>query len=195
MFGITSDEPLRIVMELCEKGALLDYLKDQTYTPQQQLKWCREVCAGMVYLSEQNCIHRDLAARNTLLNNELTAKISDFGLSRMVADDEGLYQVKFNKAMPIRWTAHEALFFERFTLKSDVWSFGVLMYEVFSGGKMPYAGYNNQQVKDLIDTGKRLENPGTTQPIYNIMLQCWVQDENARISFRGLMDALAAVDV
>ncbi|EGD74821.1 TK protein kinase [Salpingoeca rosetta] len=196
MFGVTNDTPLRIVMELCENGALLNYLRDKgPHEPRQQLWWCQQVCEGMIYLSEQNCIHRDLAARNTLLANDLTAKISDFGLSRLVSGDEGLYQVRFTKAMPIRWTAPEALFYSTFSLKSDVWSFGVLMYEVFSGGKIPYAGYaTNEEVKQFVDRGGHLENPGTTDAMFQIMQRCWVTEVQDRISFRELSGLLTAIE-
>jgi fyn-related kinase len=144
----TLEEPIYIVTELVKHGSLLDYLRTgdgRNLQLSQMIDMCAQVASGMSYLEEHSYIHRDLAARNILIGEGNTCKVADFGLARVIKED--IYSPKEGTKFPIKWTAPEAALFNRFTIKSDVWSFGVLMAEIVTKGAMPYPGMTNRQVR------------------------------------------------
>ncbi|XP_050539411.1 tyrosine-protein kinase Fer isoform X2 [Daktulosphaira vitifoliae] len=172
-------QPIMIVMELVTGGSLLTYLRNnsKTLTVFQLVSMCRDAAAGMMYLESKNCIHRDLAARNCLVGDNNIVKISDFGMSR---EEEEYIVSDGMKQIPIKWTAPEALNFGKYTTLCDVWSYGVLCWEIFAKGGTPYSGLSNSKAREKIDTGYRMPAPeGTPEEVYRLMLQCWqYQPEN-----------------
>ncbi|KAK2851112.1 hypothetical protein Q5P01_007388 [Channa striata] len=158
---VTKFKHAMIVTEYMENGALDRYLKDHDgeFSSFQLVGMLRGIAAGMKYLSDMSYVHRDLAARNILVNNSLECKVSDFGLSRVLEDDpEGTYTTSGGK-IPIRWTAPEAIAYRKFTSASDVWSFGIVMWEVMAFGERPYWDMSNHEVMKAINEAFRLPAP------------------------------------
>lgn len=149
LYGVCSkEEPFYYVTELMEHGSLREYLrgKGKSLVSTQLIKLAMQVASGMAYLAEKNCIHRDLAARNVLVKGDLVCKITDFGLARLLEEDEDGYECTSVPKFPVKWTAPEAAMFNRFSIKSDVWSFGILLYEIITYGCLPYPGMSNAEV-------------------------------------------------
>ncbi|RXG59079.1 Tyrosine-protein kinase isoform SRK4 [Armadillidium vulgare] len=192
LYGVsTKEEPFFIVTEFMKFGSLLKYLKiyGDTSGLLQRLTIVSQVSSGMAYLESQNFIHRDLAARNVLVGKGLMCKVADFGLSRILQGTE--YMAIEGTRFPIRWTAPEALLYNRFTIKSDVWSFAVLLSEVFTNGQNPYPDLTNQEVVENISHGYRMSRPqNSPKEIYTIMLECWEDDPSKRPSFEYLKKTL-----
>ncbi|KAG5673688.1 hypothetical protein PVAND_003712 [Polypedilum vanderplanki] len=166
-------QPIMIVMELVEGGSLLMFLRKnaQILELKQMLRMCSDISAGMQYLESKNCIHRDLAARNCLIGSENIVKISDFGMSR---EEEEYIVSDGMKQIPIKWTAPEALNWGKYNSLTDVWSYGILMFEIFSKGATPYSGMSNSKAREKIEEGYRLPAPeGTPIKVYELMLKCW----------------------
>lgn len=190
---VTKFKHAMIVTEYMENGALDTYLKDRDgEIPSYQLVgMLRGIAAGMKYLSDMNYVHRDLAARNVLVNSNLECKVSDFGLSRVLEDDaEGTYTTRGGK-IPIRWTAPEAIAYRKFTSASDVWSFGIVMWEVMAFGERPYWDMSNHEVMKAINEGFRLPAPmDCPSAIYQLMLQCWLHDRSKRPRFSDIVNIL-----
>ncbi|XP_034732432.1 ephrin type-A receptor 2 isoform X2 [Etheostoma cragini] len=182
-----------IVTEYMENGALDRYLKDHDgeFPSFQLVGMLRGIAAGMKYLSDMSYVHRDLAARNILVNNTLECKVSDFGLSRVLEDDpEGTYTTSGGK-IPIRWTAPEAIAYRKFTSASDVWSFGIVMWEVMAFGERPYWDMSNHEVMKAINEAFRLPAPmDCPSTVYQLMLQCWLQDRSKRPRFGDIVNLL-----
>ncbi|XP_030243710.1 tyrosine-protein kinase Fer isoform X2 [Drosophila navojoa] len=186
-------QPIMIVMELVPGGSLLNYLRknSNTLTTRQQMGMCRDAAAGMRYLESKNCIHRDLAARNCLVDFEHSVKISDFGMSR---EEEEYIVSDGMKQIPVKWTAPEALNFGKYTTLCDVWSYGILMWEIFSKGDTPYSGMSNSRARERIDTGYRMPTPENTPPeMYRLMLKCWAADVDARPHFDEIYNVVDAL--
>ncbi|KAI2648898.1 Ephrin type-A receptor 3 [Labeo rohita] len=164
---------------------------DGQFTMIQLVGMMRGIAAGMQYLSEMNYVHRDLAARNILVNGNLVCKVSDFGLSRVLEDDpEAAYTTRGGK-IPIRWTAPEAITYRKFTSASDVWSYGIVMWEVISYGERPYWEMSNQDVIKAIDEGYRLPAPMDCPVVlHQLMLDCWEKNRSDRPKFGQIVNTL-----
>uniref|UniRef100_A0A669DDF4 receptor protein-tyrosine kinase n=1 Tax=Oreochromis niloticus TaxID=8128 RepID=A0A669DDF4_ORENI len=190
---ITKFKHAMIVTEYMENGALDTHLKgrDGEIPPYQLVGMLRGIAAGMKYLSDMNYVHRDLAARNVLVNGNLECKVSDFGLSRVLEDDaEGTYTTRGGK-IPIRWTAPEAIAYRKFTSASDVWSFGIVMWEVMAFGERPYWDMSNHEVMKAINENFRLPAPmDCPSTIYQLMLQCWLHERLKRPRFLDIVNFL-----
>ncbi|XP_056003157.1 tyrosine-protein kinase Fer-like isoform X2 [Ostrea edulis] len=186
-------QPVMIVMEYVAGGALLNYLRKQgkTLSKKQLTKMCEDAANGMAYLESKNCIHRDLAARNCLVGDKSVVKISDFGMSR----EEEEYTVSDGlKQIPIKWTAPEALLYGKYTSLCDVWSFGILMWEIFSSGVTPYSGMTNNQAREQIDRGYRMPAPeGTPDACYDLMMKCWEYNPAERYHFDKIHKELQSI--
>lgn len=208
----TQQEPQLLIMEYVMYGKLLTHLREQrmrqssffnfskdggevgeTLTSKDLNKFAYGVAKGMEFLVSKGVIHRDLAARNILVDHNKNTKISDFGLSRNLRDLGGeMYEQKTKGALPIRWMAPESLYFSVFTPKSDVWGFGILMWEIVTLGSTPYPGMGAREVMRRVRDGYRLERPAHCHPdLYLIIQKCWAGDMNKRPDFSELRKEIA----
>ncbi|XP_018576398.1 tyrosine-protein kinase Fer isoform X1 [Anoplophora glabripennis] len=179
-------QPIMIVMELVPGGSLLTFLRKKAtnLTEGQLMKMCMDAAAGMRYLESKNCIHRDLAARNCLVGYNNVVKISDFGMSR---EEEEYIVSDGMKQIPIKWTAPEALNFGKYTSLCDIWSYGILCWEIFSKGSTPYSGLSNSKAREKIDSGYRMPAPeNTPDEMYRLMLRCWEYKPENRPNFEQI---------
>ncbi|XP_043917701.1 ephrin type-A receptor 8 [Protopterus annectens] len=192
--GVVSRSKLvMIITEYMENGSLDTFLRhrDGQFTIIQLVGMLRGIAAGMNYLSCLGYVHRDLAARNILVNNNLVCKVSDFGLSRVLEDDPDAAYTTTGGKIPIRWTAPEAISFRKFSSASDVWSYGVVMWEVLAYGERPYWNMNNRDVINSVEEGYRLPSPmGCPSTLYQLMLDCWLKDRNERPRFIQIVSIL-----
>ncbi|XP_042285844.1 ephrin type-A receptor 4b isoform X1 [Thunnus maccoyii] len=190
---VTRCKPVMIITEFMENGSLDTFLKkhDGQFTVIQLVGMLRGIASGMKYLSDMSYVHRDLAARNILVNSNLVCKVSDFGLSRVLEDDpEAAYTTRGGK-IPIRWTAPEAIAYRKFTSASDVWSYGIVMWEVISYGERPYWEMSNQDVIKAIDEGYRLPAPMDCPVVlHQLMLDCWEKGRSERPKFGQIVTIL-----
>ncbi|XP_052894074.1 uncharacterized protein LOC128301564 isoform X1 [Anopheles moucheti] len=183
----TLEEPIYIITELMKHGSLLDFLqgKGRSLKLPQLIDMAAQIAAGMAYLESQNYIHRDLAARNVLVGDNNIVKIADFGLARLIKEDE--YEARVGARFPIKWTAPEAANYSKFSIKSDVWSFGILLTELVTYGRIPYPGMTNAEVLTQVEHGYRMPQPqNCNTPLYEIMLECWNKDPMRRPTFETL---------
>ncbi|KAM9518963.1 tyrosine-protein kinase Fer isoform 1-T1 [Salvelinus alpinus] len=190
----TQRQPIYIVMELVPGGDFLSFLrkKKEDLKTKQLVKFSLDAAAGMAYLELKNCIHRDLAARNCLVGESNLLKISDFGMSRQ--EDDGIYSSSGLKQIPIKWTAPEALNYGRYSSESDVWSYGILLWETFSLGVCPYPGMTNQQAREQVEKGYRMSCPQKCPgEVYKVMQKCWEYKPENRPKFADLQKELASV--
>ncbi|KAF0039866.1 hypothetical protein F2P81_008101 [Scophthalmus maximus] len=180
LYGVcTKQRPIYIVTEFLSNGCLLTYLREslkQHPTAVQLLEMCKDISEGMAYLESQQYIHRDLAARNCLVDGNGTVKVTDFGLSRYVLDDE--YTSSVGSKFPVRWSPPEVLLYCKFSSKSDIWAYGVLMWEVYTLGRLPYERLNNTEIVDQVSRGLRLFRPQlANEKVYSLMLSCWIDEK------------------
>ncbi|CAN9504653.1 unnamed protein product [Ophioblennius macclurei] len=190
----TQRQPIYIVMELVPGGDFLSFLrkKKDELKMKQLIRFAVDAAAGMAYLESKNCIHRDLAARNCLVGDSNVLKISDFGMSRQ--EDDGVYSSSGLKQIPIKWTAPEALNYGRYSSESDVWSYGILLWETFSLGVCPYPGMTNQQAREQVEKGFRMSCPQRCpDDVYKVMQRCWQYNPEERPKFSELQRDLAAI--
>ena len=182
----TKEKPFYIITELMKHGSLLEYLRNERSLKLSQLiSMAEQVTEGMAYLEEHKYIHRDLAARNILVGDGLLCKVADFGLTRLVkeADSNAHDGAKF----AIKWAAPEALLYNEFSIKSDVWSFGIVLYEIITFGRFPYPGMTNEEVQEKLKQGYRMPQPkDCSYTYYNIMLKCWREEPENRPTFEAL---------
>ncbi|RXM97333.1 Fibroblast growth factor receptor 4 [Acipenser ruthenus] len=203
----TQDGPLYVLVEYASKGSLREYLRarrppgmdytfDVTKVPEEQLTFkdllscAYQVARGMEYLASKRCIHRDLAARNVLVTEDNVMKIADFGLARGVHQID-YYKKTTNGRLPVKWMAPEALFDRVYTHQSDVWSFGVLMWEIFTLGGSPYPGIPVEELFKLLKEGHRMDKPSNcTHELYMLMSECWHAVPTHRPTFKQLVNEL-----
>ncbi|NXK31842.1 TXK kinase, partial [Piprites chloris] len=168
---------LYVVTEFMENGCLLHYLRQRRGELGRDvlLSMCQDVCKGMEYLERNSFIHCDLAARNCLVNTDNTVKVSDFGIARYEAiDTVALFSKRTGAKLPIKWSSPEVFHFKKYSSKSDVWSFGVLMWEVFTEGKMPFENKAYSEVVHEISHGNQLYQPHlASHSVYRVMYSCW----------------------
>ncbi|XP_032274027.1 ephrin type-A receptor 8 [Phoca vitulina] len=193
---VTRGRLAMIVTEYMENGSLDAFLRthDGQFTIVQLVGMLRGVGAGMCYLSDLGYVHRDLAARNVLVDSNLVCKVSDFGLSRVLEDDPDAAYTTTGGKIPIRWTAPEAIAFRTFSSASDVWSFGVVMWEVLAYGERPYWNMTNRDVISSVEEGYRLPAPmGCPRALHQLMLDCWQKDRAQRPRFSQIVSVLDAL--
>ncbi|XP_023687634.2 receptor tyrosine-protein kinase erbB-3a isoform X1 [Paramormyrops kingsleyae] len=188
LLGVCPGSCLQLVTSLSSQGSLLEYIRQRkdSLNPQRLLNWCVQIAKGMYYLEEHCMVHRNLAARNVLLKSDFIVQISDYGIADLLYPDDKKYL--YNEAKtPIKWMALESIFFRRYTHQSDVWSYGVTVWEMMSFGAEPYAAMRPQDVPDLLEKGERLSQPAIcTIDVYMVMVKCWMIDESVRPTFKEL---------
>ncbi|XP_067030263.1 fibroblast growth factor receptor 1-like isoform X3 [Acropora muricata] len=208
---VTESEPLLVLIEYVPYGDLLGYLRksrglndtyyeDPDVTPksnlssQQLMKFAWQIADGMNYLSLRKVVHRDLAARNVLVGERETCKITDFGMARDV-QGENIYERKTKGRLPVKWTAYESLLYGQYTTKSDVWSYGVVLYEISTIGGSPYPRMEGSKIVDLLHQGYRMPKPEHVgNDLYEIMMNCWQSEPEARPLFSDLTQQLKRME-
>ncbi|KAM9043292.1 fibroblast growth factor receptor 1 isoform X8 [Balaenoptera ricei] len=203
----TQDGPLYVIVEYASKGNLREYLQarrppgleycyNPSRHPEEQLSskdlvsCAYQVARGMEYLASKKCIHRDLAARNVLVTEDNVMKIADFGLARDIHHID-YYKKTTNGRLPVKWMAPEALFDRIYTHQSDVWSFGVLLWEIFTLGGSPYPGVPVEELFKLLKEGHRMDKPSNcTNELYMMMRDCWHAVPSQRPTFKQLVEDL-----
>ncbi|XP_056884192.1 protein-tyrosine kinase 2-beta-like isoform X2 [Takifugu flavidus] len=187
LIGVVEVDPVWIVMELYQLGELGNYLLEQQYTMATTtlLLYCLQICKALAYLEGLNMVHRDIAVRNILVATPQCVKLGDFGLSRYIEEEE--YYTASASRLPIKWMAPESINFRRFTTASDVWMFGVCVWEIFSTAQQPFFWLENCQVIDQLESGVRLPKPQLCPPtVYSLMSSCWSYEPNSRPKFSHL---------
>ena len=188
LYGMcTKEEPIYIVTEPTKHGSLLEYLRGEGRSLKlpQLIDMSAQVASGMAYLEEQNYIHRDLAARNIFVVDHMICKIAGFRRAQLLDGD--IYKAPIGDKYPIKWTSPEAALYNRFTIKSDVWSFGIVLYEIITYGHFPYPGMTNDQVLEALQQGYRMPRPmGCPDKLYDAMSDCWKEDPQDRPTFETL---------
>ncbi|KAL6117927.1 itk [Pungitius sinensis] len=190
----TQCSPMCLVFEFMDNGCLSDYLraKKGRLSQEMMLRMCMDVSEGMAYLENSNFIHRDLAARNCLVSKNNEVKVSDFGMARYVLDDQ--YTSSQCSKFPVRWSAPEVIKFSKFSSKSDIWSFGVFMWEVYNEGRLPYENHSNAEVVESLNKGLRLLKPRLApEAIHGLMEWCWKEKPEDRPSFALLLRELPSL--
>lgn len=195
LYGVcTQHSPICLVFEYMDNGCLTDYLRERKGSLSQDilLGMCLDVSEGMAYLEMSNFIHRDLAARNCLVSKNNEVKVSDFGMTRFVLDDQ--YTSSQCSKFPVKWSAPEVIRYCKFSTKSDVWSFGVLMWEVYNEGRLPYENRTNAEVVDSLNAGLRLLKPRLAPDSVHLLMEwCWKEKPDDRPTFGLLFHELASL--
>ncbi|XP_072229930.1 receptor tyrosine-protein kinase erbB-2 isoform X1 [Leuresthes tenuis] len=195
LLGICLTSTVQLVTQLMPFGCLLDYVRENKDRIGSQflLNWCVQIAKGMSYLEDIRLVHRDLAARNVLVKNPNHVKITDFGLARLLDIDETEYHADGGK-VPIKWMALESILHRKFTHQSDVWSYGVTVWELMTFGSKPYDTIPAREIPDVLEGGERLPQPPIcTIDVYMIMVKCWMIDPDSRPKFKDLVLDLSAM--
>ncbi|KAM7434861.1 hypothetical protein ABFA07_015132 [Porites harrisoni] len=208
---VTETEPLLVLIEYVPYGDLLGYLRksrglNDTYfkdpdmkpqtnlTAEQLMKFAWQVADGMCYLSSKKIIHRDLAARNVLVGEEEKCKVTDFGMARDV-HQEDIYNKTSRGRPPVKWTAYESLMYGTYTTQSDVWSYGVVLYEILTVGGSPYPDINARKIAQKLQEGYRMPKPKHVEiKLYQIMLDCWRENPVDRPTFERLRNTMKEME-
>ncbi|XP_037089788.1 epidermal growth factor receptor-like [Pollicipes pollicipes] len=193
LLAVCMTSQMMLVTQLMPLGCLLDYVRNNRSKigSKPLLNWCTQIARGMAYLEERRLVHRDLAARNVLVQTPNSVKITDFGLAKLLDINEEEYKAAGGK-MPIKWLALECIQHRIFNHKSDVWAFGVTVWELLTYGGRPYENVPAKDVPDLLEKGERLPQPGCCSiEIYMIMIKCWMLDADSRPTFRELSEEFA----
>ncbi|XP_040360529.2 focal adhesion kinase 1 isoform X1 [Ixodes scapularis] len=194
LVGICSDSPIWIVMELAKHGEMRAYLQSNKHRLDLAtlIQYAYQLSTALSYLESKKFVHRDIAARNVLVSSHDCVKLGDFGLSRWV-EDHSYYKASRGK-LPIKWMAPESINFRRFTAASDVWMFGVCMWEILMLGVKPFQGVKNNDVIGRIEDGERLPLPPDCPPrLYSLMSQCWSYEPSKRPCFRDVKQVLSEI--
>lgn len=193
---VLKQDPVCMLFEYMSEGDLHEFLianspnEGKCLTQNQFLHIAIQIAQGMEYLSENHYVHRDLAARNCLVSKDLVVKISDFGLSRDMYSCD-YYRVQSKSLLPVRWMPPESILYGKFTTESDVWSYGVVLWEIYSYGLQPYYGFNNQEVINMIRSRKLLPCPeACPSHCYSLMVECWAELAIRRPNFSELAHRL-----
>ncbi|KAM6900104.1 melanoma receptor tyrosine-protein kinase-like [Xenentodon cancila] len=189
LLGICLTSSVQLVTQLMPYGCLLDYVRHHKdhIGAQWLLNWCVQIAKGMNYLEERHLVHRDLAARNVLVKSPNHIKITDFGLAKLLTADEKEYHADGGK-VPIKWMALESILQWTYTHQSDVWSYGVTVWELMTFGSKPYNGIPASEIASVLESGERLPQPPIcTIDVYMIMVKCWMIDPSSRPRFRELI--------
>lgn len=193
LLAVCMTSPMMLITQLIPFGCLLEFVRKfkANIGSKDLLNWCTQIARGMAYLEERRLVHRDLAARNVLVQTPHCVKITDFGLAKLLDIDEEQYKADGGK-MPIKWLALECIQHRIFTHKSDVWAFGVTVWEVLTYGRRPYENVEARNVPELLEKGVRLPHPAICSlEVYVIMVKCWVLDAETRPNFKELADEFA----
>ncbi|CAJ0605019.1 unnamed protein product [Cylicocyclus nassatus] len=215
---ITESEPFCLVAELCSDGDLLNFLRerckymiklnaqginyddpegdnyniDMIVTLKQLLMFAVQISYGLEYLSTRGFIHRDIAARNILVNGKNSCKIGDFGLCRNLYSDSSLYKSKGGR-LPLKWMSPEAIRHYEFSTQSDVWAFGILLFEIITLGGSPYPLIPPEDLLNYLENGRRMERPDNCpEQFYEVMAECWRFEPEKRPDFLTIRQKLAA---
>ncbi|KAM9719570.1 epidermal growth factor receptor [Menidia menidia] len=189
LLGICLTSTVQLITQLMPYGCLLDYVRENkdSIGSQHLLNWCVQIAKGMNYLEERHLVHRDLAARNVLVKTPQHVKITDFGLAKLLNADEKEYHADGGK-VPIKWMALESILNRTYTHQSDVWSYGVTVWELMTFGTKPYDGIPASEIAGVLEKGERLPQPPIcTIDVYMIMVKCWMIDADSRPRFRELI--------
>uniref|UniRef100_G3UCQ3 Focal adhesion kinase 1 n=1 Tax=Loxodonta africana TaxID=9785 RepID=G3UCQ3_LOXAF len=194
LIGVITENPVWIIMELCTLGELRSFLQMRKYSLDlaSLILYAYQLSTALAYLESKRFVHRDIAARNVLVSSPDCVKLGDFGLSRCM-EDSTYYKASKGK-LPIKWMAPESINFRRFTSASDVWMFGVCMWEILMHGVKPFQGVKNNDVIGRIENGERLPMPPNCPPtLYSLMTKCWAYDPSRRPRFTELKAQLSSV--
>jgi epidermal growth factor receptor len=192
LHAVCMTSQMMLITQLMPLGCLLDYVRNNKdkIGSKALLNWSTQIARGMSYLEERRLVHRDLAARNVLVQTPSCVKITDFGLAKLLDFDSDTYRAAGGK-MPIKWLALECIRHRIFTSKSDVWAFGVTIWELLTYGARPYENIAAKDVPDLIEVGHKLPQPDICSlDVYCILLSCWVLDADARPTFKQLSETM-----
>ncbi|XP_064196963.1 tyrosine-protein kinase Blk isoform X1 [Anguilla rostrata] len=191
LYAVVTQEPILIITEFMANGSLLDFLKTDSGKKlkiPKLIDMSAQIAEGMAYIERKKYIHRDLRAANILVSETLHCKIADFGLARII---ESEYTAQEGAKFPIKWTAPEAINYGTFSIKSDVWSFGVLLTEIITHGRTPYPDMTNPEVIRNLDHSYRMPRPeNCPEALYDIMMTCWRERPEDRPTFEHLQDIL-----
>lgn len=190
LLAVCMTSEMMLITQLMPLGCLLDFVRKnrERITSKALLNWSAQIARGMAYLEEKRLVHRDLAARNVLVQTHSCVKITDFGLAKLLDINEEEYKADGGK-MPIKWLALECIQHRIFTHKSDVWAFGVTIWELLTFGGRPYDQIPARNVPELLESGKRLDQPkGCSIDVYMILVKCWFLDAESRPSFNELAE-------